>query len=485
MFRTRSEAALIPLLLAACAHQGSAADPDRGLGSSAAAASEVDVPFVSYRLDNGLKVILHQDDRLPLVAVSVWYDVGALHEKEGRSGFAHLFEHMMFQGSPHVGEDRHFAILEEVGGSQINGTTSFDRTNYFETVPSNALETALWLESDRMGFLLESVTRESLDNQIAVVKNERRQSVESRPYGLMDELITQRLYPKPHPYHGNVIGSLEDIGAATLADVRDFFQTYYTPANATLVLAGDFEMDQARALVEKYFGPLEGRPKPARPEVAPPKLEREEIIEFEEPAARLPKLSVVWPGPRAFSEDAAALDILAHVLSGTRSSRLDRKVSFEDPLAQSVTAYFQEFLAGGQFQIDLVAQPGRTLDQALAAVDAVLADLRANPPTDEEILRAKNAQETRTLFGLERLGGFGGRAEQLQTYNHYLGDPSRLRWDLERYRSVTRSDLERVMKTWLGQARLVVKAVPSGRAPRAGRQTSSAAFGTEGRRKTS
>ena len=443
----------------ACAHAVPPRESSPPLASQPSPA-DLDIPFESYQLDNGLRVILHQDDRLPLVAVSLWYDVGALHEREGRSGFAHLFEHMMFQGSLHVGEDRHFATLEEIGGSQVNGTTSFDRTNYFETVPSNALEVALWLESDRMGFLLDSLTEESLRNQIDVVRNERRQTIESRPYGLMDELITQTLYPKPHPYHGNVIGSLEDIGAATLDEVKDFFRTYYTPANATLVLAGDFERTEARALVEKYFGPLSGRPKPERPRFAPPSLDEPKVVTFREPTGRLPRLSVVWPGPSAYSEDAAALDLLAHVISGTRSSRLDTRVSFEDPLAQSVTAYFQEFWAGGQFQIDIVTQPGRTADEALAAVDEVLDGLRQAPPTEEELRRARNAQETRTLFALERLGGFGGRAEQLQTYNHYLGEPGRFTWDLDRYRKVTLDDLKRVFDTWLGEARLVVKATP-------------------------
>lgn len=426
----------------------------------AAAPTPISVPHELYRLENGLSVILHRDDRLPVVAVSVWYDVGALHERPGRSGFAHLFEHMMFQGSPHVGEDRHFAILEALGASQVNGTTSFDRTNYFETVPANALETALWLESDRMGFLLESITEKSLANQIDVVKNERRQSVESAPYGLMDERLTQTLFPKPHPYFGNVIGSLEEIGAATLDDVRDFFKTYYSPANATLTVAGDIDVAETKAWIEKYFGPLRGRSKPERPFLEMPTLAAEKVIKFDEPAGRLPKLSVAWPGPSAYSEDSAALDLLAFVISGTRSSRLDAKVSFEDPLAQRVTAYYQEFFAGGQFQIDIVLQPGRTLREALAAVDEVLAGLTETPPTQIELDRAKNAQETRMLFGLEKVGGFGGRAEQLQTYHYHFGDPDRFEWDIARYRKVTLKDLERVMKTYLTERRIVLKAKP-------------------------
>ena len=433
--------------------------------STSQASEEIKVPFDRYQLENGLTVILHEDRRRPLVAVSVWYDVGALHERAGRSGFAHLFEHMMFQGSPNVGEDRHFAVLEELGASQVNGTTSFDRTNYFETVPTNALETALWLESDRMGFLLESLTLKSLKNQIDVVRNERRQSVESRPYGLMDELIVQKLYPKPHPYYGNIIGSLEEIGAATLEDVRDFFKTYYSPANATLTIAGDIDASATKKLIEKYFSPLSGRKKPQRPSFPPPQLSKEEIIDFEEPAGRLPKLSLVWAGPPAFTEDSAALDLLAYILSGTRSSRLDEHVSFKDPLAQSVTAYFQELYAGGQFQIDIVVQPGRTIDEALKATDKVLSELVTRTPTKAELQRAKNAQETRMLFGLERLGGTGGRAEQLQTYNYFFGDPARFQWDIERYRAVTLKDIERVRATWLGQNRLVVKAVPKPLSP--------------------
>ena len=420
------------------------------------------IPHEQFTLDNGLEVILHEDHRLPLVAVSVWYHVGALHEREGRSGFAHLFEHMMFQGSPHVGEDQHFRILQELGGTQINGTTSFDRTNYFETVPAAGLETALWLESDRMGFLLASLTKESLENQIDVVKNERRQSVENRPYGLMDELLTQTLFPPPHPYAGNVIGSMEDIGAATLDDVRDFFRTYYTPANATLVLAGDFDPAEAEALVEKYFGPLAGRAAPETDVPEPPALDEEVVLPFQEPIGRLPKISMAWLAPPAFHEDTAALDMLAHVISGTRSARLDRRVTHEDLIAQSVTAYFQEHQAGSVFQIDLVVRPGRTLDEAKSAIDEVLADLRENPPTDAERLRALNTWENDRFRSLELLGGFGGRAEQLQAYNHYLGDPERLGWDVARHRDVTTEDLARVLETHLTDARVVLMASPIG-----------------------
>lgn len=449
-------------LLACKTPQGGSPGPKDGAAPAPAQSAETPtLPYEQMVLDNGLKVLLHQDRRLPLVAVSVWYDVGGLHEKEGRSGFAHLFEHMMFQGSAHIGEDQHFKILQSIGGTQMNGTTDFDRTNYFETVPSNELETALWLESDRMGFLLPSVTKKSLQNQIDVVQNERRQSVVNRPYGLMMEKITKTLYPKPHPYHGDVIGSMEDIASATLEDVKDFFRTYYTPANATLVLAGDFEIAEAKALVKKYFAPLTGRPEPAPVKIPAPELKEDVRIDFPEKIGKLAKVHMAWMGPSAFEPDSAALDLLSHVISGTRSARLDKRVSHDDLIAQSVTAYFQEYRSGGHFHIDLTVRPGRTPEEAEKAIDEVLADLRKNPPTQEELTRAKNAHESRLVRGLERLGGFGGRAERLQLYNHYLGDPGKLAWDLERYRSVTLEDLTRVMQTYLGAPRLVVHANPT------------------------
>ncbi len=422
-----------------------------------------DLPTLAFErveLDNGLRVILHQDNRLPVVAVSVWYHVGALNERPGRTGFAHLFEHMMFQASPHVGEDAHFRLLQEAGGTDINGTTSLDRTNYYATVPANELELVLWLESDRMGFLLSSLSQKSLNNQIDVVKNERRQSVENRSYGLMDEKIMQTIYKKPHPYYGNIIGSMEDLSRATLKDVQDFFQTHYTPANATLTLAGDFDPAKAKKLIHKYFGSLRGRPRPPALEVPPPKIEGEQVIDFAEPVAQLPKLSITWMGPSAYEPDTEALDILAHVLSGTRSARLDKRMTFDDHIAQSVTAYFREMASGGMFQIDIVVRPGRTLDEALAAVDATLADLKTHPATKAERARALNALETHTITSLEALGGNGGRAERLQRYNHYLGDPGKLAWDITRYRKVSRSDIQRVLDKYLTKNRLIVRGTP-------------------------
>jgi len=437
-----------------------------GLGAPETKAPEL--AFEKYMLNNGLTVILHHDPRRPLVAVNVWYDVGARHERAGRSGFAHLFEHMMFQGSVHVGEDRHFRYLQSAGATGVNGTTSFDRTNYFETVPRNYLELALWLESDRMGFLLPSLSQKSLQNQIEVVQNERRQSIENRPYGLMNELITQTLYPKPHPYYGSVIGSMKDIAAATLDDVHDFFKTYYTPANAILTIAGDFDPKTIKSQVDKYFGPLQGLPKPAPVVIAAPPIKETKVIRYDEPVGKLSKMSMIWMGPNAYADGTAELDLLSHIISGTKSSRLDRKVSFEDQLAQSVTAYFSEQMSGSQFRIDISLRPGRTPEEARAAVEGVLADLQKTPITEAELRRAQNTWETQLVRGLEKLGGFSGRADLLQRYNLFLGDPGRLGWDLKRYRNASIKSVTAAMNTYLNGKRLIVYATPSDAKPTKG-----------------
>jgi predicted Zn-dependent peptidase len=414
-----------------------------------------------YQLPNGLTVLLHPDHRLPLVAVSVWYDVGGLHERPGRTGFAHLFEHMMFQGSAHVPEDQHFPILQRVGATDVNGTTDFDRTNYFETVPRNQLETALWLESDRMGFLLARLTAESLANQIDVVKNERGQSVDNTPYGSFEEKLTQAMWPKPHPYYGNVIGSLEDLSAATLDDVKDFWLTYYTPANATLAIGGDFDEATIKALVAKYFGSIRGRPRPPPPAFGLAKLDAPVTIEHAETVGRLAKLSLVWAAEPAFGADNAALDLLGYALSGTRSARLTQRLVHELELAQSVSARLQEYKAGSPFTIDVLVRPGRAVEDVLREVDAVLASLATKPITADELARAKNAVESKTLFGLEPLGGMGGRVETLQTYQLLLGDPDKLAWDLARYRAVDTAAIAAVAARRLGPNRIVGIARPA------------------------
>ncbi|MDF1563846.1 MAG: pitrilysin family protein [Deltaproteobacteria bacterium] len=420
------------------------------------------IPYEAYELDNGLQVILHEDHRLPLVAVNVWYHVAAFHEVAGRSGFAHLFEHMMFQGSKHVGDDQHFKILERIGATGMNGTTSFDRTNYFETVPAHHLETGLWLESDRMGYLLPSMDETKLKNQQEVVKNERRQSYETRPYGLAEEALWKALFPAPHPYNGMVIGSMDELAAATLEDVSDFFRTWYAPSNATLVLAGDFDPAQAKALIEKYFGSFPKVPKPEAPVVAPVAIEKETVIEFVEPIAPLPKVEIAWLTPSFFQPGDAEADVLSSVLATGESSLLQRRLVRELQIAQSVMAYQYSMGAQSTFFIEAVARPGVDAKQLLTEIDKVLEEVQGGAVTADQLRRAVNRYETQFFSRLQQLGGFGGRADLLQTYNHFLADPGFLPKDIARYRAVTPEAVTAFSKDYLAKnKRVVLFAVPA------------------------
>ncbi|HET6922498.1 MAG TPA: pitrilysin family protein [Anaeromyxobacteraceae bacterium] len=451
--------------LAALAALGALVAPARAAPPAADPAP--DLAFEKYRLGNGLEVILHQDRRLPLAAVDVWYHVGAWHEPAGRSGFAHLFEHMMFQGSRDVGKEQHSRILERAGGTIINGSTDFDRTNYFETVPRNYLETALWLESDRMGLLLDAMTQEKLDNQREVVKNERRQSRETAPYGFAEEALWHALFPAGHPYHGAVIGSMADLSAATLEDVKGFFAEWYAPSNATLAIAGDIELDQVKRSVERYFGSLPARPRPSAARHAPVRLEREVVLRHEETVATLPRLSVAWHTPAFFAAGDELADVLSAVLSDGRSSRLQRRMMHQTQIAQSVAASQQSLGAQSVFQVDAVARPGVSTERLLAEVDLALAEVRAGKVTAHEVRRAVNKIETGLMKRLERLGGYRGRTELLQNYNHFLGDPGWLGRDLARYRAVTPPALAAFAREWLPpDRRVVLHAVPSGKGAR-------------------
>lgn len=428
-----------------------------------ASQSEVlEIPFEKYQLDNGLEVILHQDHSLPLVAVSVWYHVGAFHEPEGRSGFAHLFEHMMFQGSKHVKDDAHFGILERIGATSINGTTDYDRTNYFETVPSNYLETALWLESDRMGFLIQALTEEKLSNQKDVVKNERRQGVENSPYELGEEKLWHALFPRPHPYFGKVIGSMEDIGAASLDDVRSFFETWYAPSNATLTLAGDFQKDEAKRLVEKYFGSLKKSEAPPAVEVGKVTLDKEVVIEHEETIGQLAKVMVAWHSPAFFQEGDGVADILSDILTSGKSSKLHKSLVRELEVAQSVQSYQYSLGAQSVFVIEAVARKGVDPKSLLQEIDKTLASVREGDIKVEEIARAVSKFETDFFTRLQTLGGFGGKAEKLQLYNHFLKDPGYLAKDLERYRKVKKeSVIDFTTNVLSPEKRVVLFAIPA------------------------
>jgi zinc protease len=413
-----------------------------------------------YTLPNGLEVILSEDHRVPLVGVDVWYHVGPAYEAAGRTGFAHLFEHMMFQGSKHIDGDSHFKFLSGAGATGVNGTTSFDRTNYFETVPSNQLELALWLESDRMGFLLEEVDQEKLSNQQDVVRNERRQSYENRPYGIVEEAVFQTLFPKGHPYHGMIIGSHADIQAAKLDDVRQFFEEYYAPNNATIAIAGDIDKAATKKLIEKYFGSLKRGPAIKPVKVDPPVITAERRLVVQD-RIELPRVYMAWITPAFYKDGDADADIVAGVLGGGRSSRLFKKLVYEKQLAQSVQSYQWSNMLGSIFMIEATARPGRTVEELEAVIDEELNSLRENGPTTAEVQRAINVLETRMMSGLQLLGGFGGVADQLNHYNHYVGTPDYLTQDVMNHRNVTPASAKRFAQQYLQKnARVVVHGVP-------------------------
>jgi zinc protease len=369
---------------------------------------------------------------------------------------------MMFQGSKHYDNDL-FIPLQEAGGV-LNGSTNSDRTNYWEVVPSNFLELALWLESDRMGYLLDALTEEKLTNQRDVVKNEKRQNYDNRPYGLVSERLASAMYPSDHPYRWLTIGSMEDLDAASLADVSDFFRRFYTPNNASLVIAGDFDQREALALVEKYFGPIRRGPAP-EPVVAPaPRLERGLRVTMEDRVS-LPRIYMSWHGVAAWAADDSELDVLSTVLAGGKGSRLYKALVYEQQIAQDVTAFNNSREIAGQFQIVATAKPGKTGEELEQAINDQLERLKRDaPPTDEEMERAYNARESSFVYSLQTIGGFGGRSDQLNQYAVFLGNPGYFQQDLSRYRSVTSEDVSRVANSYLTDKRLILTVEPGARA---------------------
>jgi zinc protease len=428
------------------------------LGAVSHAATEPQLKFEKYQLKNGLTVILSEDHRLPQVAVDIWYHVGAANQTPGKSGFAHLFEHMMFSGAKHIGPQP-FQILESVGtsaGGMANGTTSFDRTNYFEVVPSNELPTALWLESDRMGFLLDTLDEKKLAIQRDVVSNERRQSYENRPYGLAFLRTCDLLYPSPHPYFNCVIGTLSDIQSASMQDLRSFFQKYYAPNNASLVLVGDFDPKEAKALIEKYFGAIPAGPKVDKPQVPQPQLKSEVREKVVDKVAEVPMLSMAWNGVKPFSPEEAVGDVLADILGEGKTSRLYRSLVFEKQLASQVSASNSALDLGGFFSVEVVAQTGHTIDELSPLTQAILDEVKKNGVTAQEVDRAKRKILAGKLRGLERIGGFGGKADLLNFYETALGDPGFLSKDLERYRAVTPEAVKAFAQKYLPDDRRLV-----------------------------
>jgi zinc protease len=430
------------------------------LGAQAPPSELPKLDIEKYTLPNGLEVILSEDRRLPIVGVDLWYHVGPAHEAPGRTGFAHLFEHMMFQGSKHVPGDSHFRLLEGAGGTGLNGTTDYDRTNYFETVPSSQLELALWLESDRMGYLLEVLDQAKLSNQQDVVRNERRQGRENAPYGIVYEAMVKALYPEGHPYHGDVIGSHADIQAAKLEDVRQFFRQYYAPNNATLAIAGDIDKPTTKKLIEKYFATLRRGPAVPPVNVKTPPITSEKRLVVQD-RVELPRVYMAWHSPAYFKDGDADGDIAAGVLGNGRSSRLYKKLVYERQIAQSVNAYQSSGMLSSSFGIQATARPGHTLQELETAIDEELATLLKDGPTQAEVERVRNVFETQMLSGLQRRGGFGGVADQLNLYNHYVGRPDYLAEDITRRRRVTPDSVRRFVQQYLrADARVIVHGVP-------------------------
>ncbi|MFQ5537720.1 MAG: M16 family metallopeptidase [Gemmatimonadota bacterium] len=396
---------------------------------------EVHIPYTQFRLDNGLNLIVHRDPSLPVASVNVWYHVGSKNEKPGRTGFAHLFEHLMFEGSGHVPEGEFDNLLEAAGGVN-NGSTTNDRTNYWENIPSNAVELAFWLESDRMGFLLETMTQEKLDLQRDVVKNERRQSVDNQPYGRAFETVYANLYPPDHPYHWPVIGSMEDLSAATLEDVKDFFRTYYAPNNASVAVAGDVDPFAVRDLAEKYFGSIPEGPAIPPVEVPEARLDGDVRVVLED-AVQLPRLYVAWHSAPIFTQDDADLEVLSAILSDGKGSRLHRRMVYEDQVAQDVAAFQNGQEIAGSFWIVATAKPGVSLAVLEETLREELGRLAREGVRREEVVRAVNGVETDLVRSLERVGGFGGKADRLNEYHFFAGTPGWARHDLERFQKVT------------------------------------------------
>jgi len=418
------------------------------------------VPYTQFTLPNGLNVILHRDTSVPVVAVNVWYHVGSANERAGRTGFAHLFEHVMFEGSMHVPEGS-FDTWLEAAGANNNGSTNTDRTNYYIDLPANALDLALFLESDRMGFLLDDKAPGKVDGQRDVVKNEKRQSVDNQPYGQAFVELSALLYPPGHPYSWPIIGSMEDLSAASFEDVARFFRTYYVPNNASLVIAGDIDLANTRKLVEKWFDDVpRGKPVPAP---APPSavldgVRRKTITD----RVQLPRLYMAWHTPGLLKPGDATMDIVANLLSSGKNSRLYRRLVYDLQIAQDVAAFQQSQALGSNFVIMATARPGQGLDKIQAVIDEELDKLRQEVPAAREMTRALNQTEASFYRNMERVGGFGGKADQLNAYFKSAGTPDFFDQDLSRYRAVTAAEVQAAIDRYLPKDRRVELSVIPG-----------------------
>jgi zinc protease len=421
----------------------------------------MEIPYIKRTLDNGLDVIVHEHRQLPMVAVNVWYHVGSKNEQPGRTGFAHLFEHLMFEGSEHH-DKGYFQPLQQAGGL-LNGSTNPDRTNYWEVVPTGALELALWMESDRMGHLLPALTREKFENQRDVVLNERRQNYENRPYGLAGVALAAALFAPDHPYHWLTIGSTEDLRAMSLDQVRDFFTTYYHPANASLSLAGDVDPARGLDLVEQFFGDIPAGPKPARVQADGTRGTEARLVM--EDRVELARLYLAWQSPAMFAEGDADLDLAADLIAHGKTSRLYKSLVYDRQLAADVVAYQHSRELSGVFQIAATAVPGVPLADLEQIIVETLSDLAAQGPSDAELARARAQTEAQFVYRIQTIGGFGGKSDQLNAYNVFRGDPGYFAADRSRYESATRASMAAAAEKWLiGRPRVALSVVPRGSA---------------------
>ena len=419
----------------------------------------IDLPFTKRTLANGLDVIVHEDRHVPIVAVNVWYHVGSKNERPGRTGFAHLFEHLMFEGSEHYNAG-YFPPLQQAG-ALLNGSTNVDRTNYWEVVPTSAIDRALWMESDRMGFLLPALTHERFETQRDVVLNERRQSYENRPYGMVMMALSAALYPPDHPYSWMTIGSADDIRAMQLEDVQDFFRTYYHPANASLVLAGDLDTERAFDLAEAYFGEIPTG-MPPTPVSMGAELSSERRLVLED-RVELPRLYLAWHSPAMFAAGDAEMDLLGDLLANGKTSRLYQTLVYDLRIALDVSGYQSSREIGSFFLLVATAAPGHTLTQIANRIDEELRRVVNEGPTVDEMERAAAQAEAHFMYRLQTVGGFGGKSDQLNAYNILKGDPGFFAADLDRYRQATRESVQAAARAYLVlDRRVALSAVPRG-----------------------
>ncbi|HEV2233908.1 MAG TPA: pitrilysin family protein [Terriglobia bacterium] len=418
---------------------------------------DIDIPYQKFVLDNGLTLIVHEDHKAPIVAVNTWYHVGSKNERPGKTGFAHLFEHLMFGGSEHA-PGRYIDAMERIGATDLNGTTNSDRTNYFENVPTSALDYTLWLESDRMGHLLGALDQKTLDLQRGVVQNEKRQG-ENQPYGVTEELITKNTYPAGHPYSWTTIGEMADLDAASMKDVQDWFKTYYGPSNTVIVIAGDIDAKTAKEKVEKYYGDIPAGPPVAHQEVWIAKMTgtHRQTVQDRVPQARVYK---VWNIPQFGSADGVYLDLVSDVLSEGKTSRFYKRLVYDDQIATDANAFIDLGEIGGQFYVRATARPGQSLSQVEKELDEELARFLKDGPTAEELQRVKTQYMANFIRGIERIGGFGGKSDRLAQNQVYLGSPDAYKISLKRAQEATADDLKSAANRWLADGVYVLDVLP-------------------------